>query len=45
MAQDQISFQAQTTTQAVLSSSVIQGNGTLLNPTGQMSRVETATVM
>jgi len=43
--QEQISSRAQTATQAALSSGVIQGNGTLLNPAGQMSRAETATVM
>ncbi|MDQ1233984.1 hypothetical protein QE450_001482 [Paenibacillus sp. SORGH_AS306] len=43
--QRKVATWAQTATQAVLSSGVVQGNGKLLNPTGQMSRAETATVM
>ncbi len=43
--QNKVATWAQTATQAVLSSGVVQGNGKLLNPTGQMSRAETATVM
>lgn len=43
--QNKVASWAQTATQAALSSGVVQGNGKLLNPTGQMSRAETATVM
>lgn len=43
--QSKVATWAQTATQAVLSSGVVQGNGKLLHPTGQMSRAETATVM
>lgn len=43
--QSKVATWAQTATQAVLSSGVVQGNGKLLRPTGQMSRAETATVM
>lgn len=43
--QSKVATWAQTATQTVLSSGVVQGNGKLLNPAGQMSRAETATVM
>ncbi|WP_411345859.1 cadherin-like beta sandwich domain-containing protein [Paenibacillus sp. WLX1005] len=43
--QSKVASWAQSATQAALSSGVVQGNGKLLNPTGQMSRAETATVM